>query len=127
MQQGDPEGTPEGYPPREPLHRVSAAGRARVITPTEVIGLVGGYYGIGVSQLRGERRLKTVAWPRQILMYLLRTDLRLPLEEVGRLLGGRDHSTVLHAESKVKMALVDNYKFQAEMAELRRKIFNGGA
>ena len=101
-------------------------GKMRVITPAEVINVVGSYYGVGVQQLKGERRLKTIVWPRQVLMYLLRNDLRLPLEEVGRLVGGRDHSTVLHAEGKVKSELTDNHRFQAELAELRRKIFNPG-
>lgn len=105
---------------------VSGNGRARVITPTEVMNVVGSYYGVGVGQLKGERRLKTIVWPRQILMYILRNDLRLPLEEVGRLLGGRDHSTVIHAEGKVKSELEDNHRFQAEIAELRRKIFASG-
>ena len=97
--------------------------KTKIITPTEVISEVGNFYGIGVQQLKGERRLKTIVWPRQVLMYLLRNDLRLPLEEVGRLVGGRDHSTVLHAEGKVKIELVDNHRFQAELASLRKKIF----
>jgi chromosomal replication initiator protein len=103
-------------------------GKTRIITPTEVISSVGAFYGVGVQQLKGERRLKTIVWPRQILMYILRTDLRLPLEEVGRLLGGRDHSTVLHAESKVRGELEENHRLQAELADLRKKVFstNGG-
>jgi chromosomal replication initiator protein len=101
-------------------------GKTRIITPTEVTNTVGAFYGVGVQQLKGERRLKTIVWPRQVLMFLLRNDLRLPLEEVGRLVGGRDHSTVLHAEGRVKSELIDNHRFQAELAELRRKIFAAG-
>jgi chromosomal replication initiator protein len=98
--------------------------RARIITPAEIINSVGAFYGVGAVALKGERRLKTIAWPRQVLMYLLRNDLRLPLEEVGRLIGGRDHTTVLYAENKIKSELIDNHRFQAEISELRRKIFN---
>lgn len=107
---------------------IGGNGKTRIITPTEVIASVGAFYGVGVQQLKGERRLKTIVWPRQILMYVLRTDLRLPLEEVGRLLGGRDHSTVLHAESKVRGELEENHRLQAELADLRKKVFstNGG-
>jgi chromosomal replication initiator protein len=99
-------------------------GRNKVITPMEVINLVGSFYGIGVQQLKGERRTKTLAWPRQILMYLLRHELRLPLEEVGRLVGGRDHTTVLHAAEKVKGELENNHLFASEMGDLKRKMFN---
>jgi chromosomal replication initiator protein len=98
-------------------------GENRVITPNEVIAVVGTHFGVGVGQLKGERRSKIIAWPRQILMFLLRQELRLPLEEVGRLVGGRDHTTVLHAADKVRAELEQNHKFQAEMAVLKRKIF----
>jgi chromosomal replication initiator protein len=115
--------------PHEELERMlnvngSENGRTRVITPTEVINTVGNYYGVGVQQLKGERRTKTIVWPRQILMYLLRQELRLPLEEVGRLVGGRDHTTVLHAAEKVKGEIEQNHKFQAELAEVRKRIFS---
>ena len=49
----------------------------------------------------GISRARPVARPRQILMYLLRTELGLPFEEVGRLIGGRDHTTVMHAVDKI--------------------------
>ncbi len=101
--------------------------KSRFITPTEVINQIGNYYGVGVQQLKGEKRTKTIVWPRQILMFILRHDLKLPLEEVGRLLGGRDHTTVLHATDKVRGELDQNHKFAAEMADVKRKIFGGGA
>jgi len=98
-------------------------GGTRVVTPNEVMTVVGTHFGVGIGQLKGERRNKIVAWPRQVLMFLLRQELRLPLEEVGRLVGGRDHTTVLHAADKVRQELEDNHKFQAEMSVLKRKIF----
>jgi chromosomal replication initiator protein len=110
---------------REMLNMASTESvRSKVITPTEVINAVSDFYQVGVQQLKGERRTKTVAWPRQILMFLLRNDLRLPLEEVGRLLGGRDHTTVMHASEKVKVEMEENLAFAAEIAEVKRKIFN---
>lgn len=99
-------------------------GIAKVVTPTEVMNVVGNFYGIGVQQLKGERRTKMVAWPRQILMYLLRQELRLPLEEVGRLVGGRDHTTVLHAADKVRVELEKNERFKSEMQDIKRRIFS---
>jgi chromosomal replication initiator protein len=101
----------------------AADSKNRVITPAEVINMVGSYYGVGIQQLKGDRRTKTLAWPRQILMYFLRQELRLPLEEVGRLVGGRDHTTVLHAAEKVRSELEQNHLFQAQYSELRRKLF----
>jgi chromosomal replication initiator protein len=98
-------------------------GEMRVVTPGEVFNAVGNFYGIGISQLKGERRTKTIVWPRQILMYLLRIELRLSLDEVGRLIGGRDHTTVLHGSEKVSLELQTNQNLKREMGEIKRKIF----
>ncbi len=97
---------------------------SRIITPSEVFSIVGGFYGVGAQQLKGERRTKSIVWPRQVLMYFLRHELRLPLEEVGRLLGGRDHTTIMHGSDKVKTAIEINQSTRAELAEIKRKIVN---
>jgi chromosomal replication initiator protein len=95
----------------------------RVVTPNEVFNIVGNYYGIGIQQLKGEKRTKTIVWPRQILMYLLRIELRLSLDEVGRLIGGRDHTTIMHGSDKVTAELQNNINLQKEMGEIKKKIF----
>lgn len=68
--------------------------------PGELITAVSKYYSIGKRMLLGSSRARPVARPRQVLMYLLRTQLSLPLEEVGRLVE-RDHTTVMHAVEKI--------------------------
>lgn len=70
-------------------------------SPAEAISVVSRYFSVPKKTLLGESRARPIARPRQILMYLLRTHLRLPLEEVGRLVGGRDHTTVMHAVDKI--------------------------
>jgi chromosomal replication initiator protein len=70
-------------------------------TPNEVISAVSQYFSLGKRALLGTSRARPVSLPRQILMYLLRTQLNLPLQEVGRLVGGRDHTTVMHAVEKI--------------------------
>lgn len=69
--------------------------------PNEVVSAVSKYFSLGKRSLMGSSRARPVARPRQILMYLLRTELSLPLEEVGRIVGGRDHTTVIHAVEKI--------------------------
>ena len=69
--------------------------------PNDVISAVSKYFSLGKRSLLGESRSRPVARPRQVLMYLLRTELSLPYEEVGRLVGGRDHTTVMHAVDKI--------------------------
>lgn len=76
-------------------------GRLIKAKPQEVIDAVAKYFSLGKRVLLGESRKRSIARPRQILMYLLRTHLGLPLEEVGRLINGRDHTTVMHAVEKI--------------------------
>jgi len=80
---------------------VDSEERKTKATPDKMIEAVCTHYSIGKRALLGKARSKSISTPRQILMYLLRTELNLPLEEVGRLTGGRDHSTVIHGVDKV--------------------------
>lgn len=78
------------------------------VTVDSVIDAVCTHYSVGKRAMLGKGRTKMVAHPRQVLMYLLRIEMNLPLEEVGKLLGGRDHTTVMHGVDKVtKLASVD--------------------
>ncbi len=70
-------------------------------SPNDVIIAVSKYFTIGKRALLGASRSRPNSHPRQILMYLLRTQLSLPLQEVGRIVGGRDHTTVMHAVDKI--------------------------
>jgi chromosomal replication initiator protein len=70
-------------------------------SPNDIINAVCKHFSLGKKQILGTSRKRTVALPRQILMYYLRTQLSLPLEEVGNLIGGRDHTTVMHAVEKI--------------------------
>ena len=66
------------------------------------------YFNIRLSDLKGRKRNRAVAYPRQVAMYLARelTDYSLP--ELGELFGGRDHTTVLHAYEKIQNGLKNN-------------------
>jgi len=59
------------------------------------------HFSVKKRAILSSSRTKNLAYPRQILMYLLRTIVNLPLEEVGRVVGGRDHTTVMHAVDKI--------------------------
>lgn len=78
-----------------------ANGQLTKSNPSDLINAVSKYFSLGKRALLGSSRARPVARPRQVLMYLMRTQLGLPLQEVGRLVGGRDHTTVMHAVDKV--------------------------
>jgi chromosomal replication initiator protein len=87
--------------------------------PNDLINRVANYYSIGKRQLLGDSRARPVALPRQILMYLLRTQYNLPLEEVGRLIGGRDHTTVMHAVDKITNLVSTNVKIREDILGIK--------
>ena len=69
--------------------------------PESILQAVGRYYGVDLAALRGKARNRKIIAPRHLAMYLLREDARLSLPQIGALLGGRDHTSVLHACDKI--------------------------
>jgi chromosomal replication initiator protein len=75
----------------------SATPEQRRVTIQQISDLVTKYYNVKMSDLQSKRRHKSIAFPRQVCMYLARRHTRYSLEEIGGYFGGRDHTTVLHA------------------------------
>jgi chromosomal replication initiator protein len=96
------------------------------VTPKKVLSRVAQHYQIKVPDLTGARRLRAVTLPRQVVMYLLRKELSLPLNEVGRILGGRDHTTVIHGEDKITKALAASDQLRLDVTTIRRRLYSGG-
>ena len=90
--------------------------------PSEVITAVSDYYQIGKRALLGDSRQRTVARPRQILMYLLRTHLGISLEEVGHLVGDRDHTTVMHAVGKITELATTDVHIREDMLRIKNAL-----
>lgn len=91
-------------------------------TAADTITEVSKYFSISKKDLLGESRTTTIVLPRQILMYLLRTHLRLPLEEVGRLVGGRDHTTVMHAVKKITEKAAVDVQIREDLLGIKNKL-----
>jgi chromosomal replication initiator protein len=81
------------------------AGPGPAVTIEDVLRVVTARYKLRVSDLQSRRRTRSIVLPRQICMYLARALTPLSLEEIGGYFGGRDHSTVLHAEAKISNLL----------------------
>lgn len=91
-------------------------------TPDEVIDVVSKYYQIGKRQLLSSTRARPIARPRQMLMYMLRTHLGVPLEEVGRIVGGRDHTTVMHAVNKITQLASSDVNIREDMLKIKQTL-----
>ena len=85
----------------EALKEIFARSEPRRVTCDDVMEAVAVYYNVTVADLKGPRRTRDVAVPRQIAMYIARELVGAPLTLIGDAFGGRDHSTVNHACQKV--------------------------
>ena len=94
----------------------------REITPEYVIEIVADHYNLKPSDLASSRRNKEVAYPRQIAMYLIRQLTSLPYKSIGQILGGRDHTTVIHGEEKIAVDMKNDETLRNTVDILMKKI-----
>jgi chromosomal replication initiator protein len=92
------------------------------ITISEIIDAVTNYYDVRLTDLQSKKRSQSITLPRQICMFLARSLTRHSLEEIGGHLGGRDHTTVLHACSKIKELQKNDPQTNAQLTELTKTI-----
>lgn len=81
------------------------SGNKKTVSIEAVMEAVSGRFHVSVLQLQSKRRTRTLTLPRQIAMYLSRKLTNMSLAEIGGYLGGRDHSTVIHADEKITQML----------------------
>jgi chromosomal replication initiator protein len=94
----------------------------RNITISEIIDAVTNYYDVRITDLQSKKRSQSIALPRQICMYLARKMTRHSLEEIGGHLGGRDHTTVLHAFGKIDELNRTDPETRSRLEELKTSI-----
>ena len=92
------------------------------LTPDDVISAVCNYYKIKKTDLIGKRKNKEIAEPRQICMYLMTELLNLPLVAVGKAMGGKDHTTIMHGRNKISELLKSNPRISTEVNDLKNLI-----
>jgi chromosomal replication initiator protein len=98
--------------------------KKRSITPQRIVRAVADYYGVNLDQLRSSKRDRAIVVPRQIAMYLIREETDISLLRIGAELGGRDHSTVLHACDKIARELAENDEMRREISAVREMIYS---
>ncbi|GLV14786.1 chromosomal replication initiator protein DnaA [Alicyclobacillus hesperidum] len=96
--------------------------RPRAVTVNQVQKVVSDHYGLRIEDLRGKKRTRNIAFPRQIAMYLTRelTDMSLP--RIGEAFGGRDHTTVMHACDRVAEEMEKDTDLRATIDRLAEAI-----
>ncbi|MBM6403472.1 chromosomal replication initiator protein DnaA [Phycicoccus sp. CSK15P-2] len=92
------------------------------VTPATIIAQTAAYFGLTIEDLQGQSRSRVLVTARQIAMYLCRelTDLSLP--KIGQQFGGRDHTTVMHAEKKIRQLMAERRAIYNQVTELTNRI-----
>ena len=91
-------------------------------TPDLIRRKVAEAWGVSAEALQSKKRTKDLTVPRQVAMYLIKEMFNTPLVEIGRLFGGRDHSTVIHSISKVEEEVASDAAFRERVDTLRKAL-----
>lgn len=92
------------------------------VTPQDILKVVANHYHVKQSALKGEQRIKSLVTPRHVAMYLMDSELNMPLVEIGRWFSGRDHTTVIHAKKKINHELLRNELLQRDVSALKMSL-----
>jgi chromosomal replication initiator protein len=92
------------------------------ITSATIIGQTAAYFGLTIDDLCGQSRSRVLVNARQIAMYLCRELTELSLPKIGQQFGGRDHTTVMHAERKIRQLMAERRSIFNQVTELTNRI-----
>src|SRR5260221_4177816 len=88
----------------------------------DIITVACDYYQIKPTLLKGPKRDASLVKARQVTMYLLKTELRMTLVEIGNLLGGRDHTTVMYGLGKIEKLVISNPHLSGEIMGITKSL-----
>jgi chromosomal replication initiator protein len=100
------------------LH-IDAASKRKKISPRDIIRNVSKEFGVSVKDVRGRRRTADIVIPRHVCMYLMRTELDLPLERIAKELNRSDHTTVLNAVENIETKLDEDNSFKERLSRIQ--------
>lgn len=106
----------------EALKDIISPNEKKVITPELIVDVVAEHYNITPSDIFSKDKSRNISYPRQIVMFLCRRLTDLSVTEIGKILGNRDHSTVLHGCDKVSNDIVKNVSLHNTIDVLIKKI-----
>lgn len=96
--------------------------KRKKVKPREIIDAVCENFEVNIREIRGKRRTSQIATARQVAMYLLRNELDIPLVKVAKELNRSDHTTVIHAVSKVEDLIRDEEEIKAKISAIKNRL-----
>lgn len=96
----------------------------RAITPDLIIRETCRFYRVSEDELLGQRRNKEIVRPRQIVMHLLYNELGISYPDIGKIMGGKDHTTIMHGDKKIASEAKINIRTKEEISLIKEKIYS---
>ena len=115
-----------GKPLNEELARIALTDllpQRNAFEPAHVVNVVASSFGITPEKLIGRDRTRAAALPRQVVMYLLRQEGNVSLPQIGEVIGGRDHTTVIYACEKVSGLLEHDDRLRRQVLQIREQLY----
>jgi chromosomal replication initiator protein len=107
------------------LNDLITSTQLKSLTPRNILEAVSKYFDVSSKDLTGKGRKKELVWPRQISIYLMREELNASYPTIGHEIGGRDHTTAMHAYNKIiKEIKNDNDKIKQEIESIKQLLYN---
>jgi chromosomal replication initiator protein len=109
------------------LNEVMYNTRKKVLTPNKVVEAVGQFFNVEMPELKGRSRSADIVLPRQIAMYIIREETETSLVDIGQELGGRDHTTVMHAIDKIEREMETNHQLRQQVNTVIQLLYSEGS
>ena len=104
---------------RSVLGKSHVPNEKKSVSAQKAISVTVNYYNLKINQIKSNKRDRPVALPRQILYYILRVELGLSLINIGELLGGRDHTTIMHGVKKISELMTKDEKIRGDIMSIK--------
>lgn len=97
--------------------------RPKHLTPKQIVNKVASHFNVSVDEVVSPKRDQHIMIPRQIAMYLMRSELHTSFPSIARELGRKDHTTAIHSVDKITKAIKLDYAIRENVAEIREKLY----
>lgn len=97
--------------------------KTKSLTSKNIIDVVSNFFDVAVSDILGKSRKKELVYPRQISMYLMRKEINTSYPTIGQELGGRDHTTAMHAYNKIHKESEENEKTRQDIESVTQALY----
>jgi chromosomal replication initiator protein len=104
-------------------HIIISRSKSKYVSAQHIIEKTARYFDVSIDDIRSPRRDKIIAMPRQVAMYLMRTELNISFPKIAEELGRKDHTTAMHSVGKIKKEILRNNLVRQYVQEVKDRIY----